>query len=175
MITNALALAFARQALADFRTYQFLEQTTVERREPIPVCHRLLFLQMGCEKLSRARLYRQASDLDQVKELHTYTEKQLPIILRETYARQFRHSAAPHLMQSWRDLAAAVQVLAPAAEAGGARPDNCEYPWTTMDGLVVSPLEYRFECARLLREPGGTTFLKVLEISLESAVREYER
>ncbi|MBN1612677.1 MAG: hypothetical protein JW940_38995 [Polyangiaceae bacterium] len=174
MSTNALAFAFARQAMADFRTYQFLERTAIGEAEPIPVCHRLLFLQMACEKLSRARLYRQASDLGQVKELHTYTEKQLPIILRETYARQYRHHAAPHLVQRWRDLAAVVQVLAPAAEAGGARPDNCEYPWTTTDGSVVSPIDHPFECARLLRAPGGTTFLKVLEASLEFAVTEYQ-
>lgn len=83
---------------------------------------------MACEKLCRARLYRQASDRDQVKEVHTYTERQLPIISRETYARQYRHHAAVHLLQRWRDLASSVQVLAPAAEAGGARPDNCEYP-----------------------------------------------
>jgi hypothetical protein len=134
MSTNALAFAFARQAAADFRTYQFLERTAAEQREPVPVCHRLLFLQMASEKLCRARLYRQASDSCQVKEIHTYTEKQLPIILRETYARQYRHHAASHLLQRWRDLASAVQVLAPAAEAGGARPDNCEYPWTTVDG-----------------------------------------
>jgi hypothetical protein len=63
MSTNALAFAFARQAMADFRTYQFLERTAIAQVEVIPVCHRLLFLQMACEKLSRARLYRQASDL----------------------------------------------------------------------------------------------------------------
>lgn len=173
MSTDALARAFARQALADFGTFQFLERTAAEQSEPVPVCHRLLFLQMACEKLSRARLYSRASDLDQVGKLHTYTEKQLPVILREMYARQFKHHVASHLMQSWRELAAAVQVLAPAAEAGGTRPDNCEYPWTTIDGTVASPLDHRFECARLLREPGGSTFLKVLEMSLEFALKEY--
>jgi len=173
MSTNAFARAFARQALADFRTFQFLEQAAAQQSEPIPVCHRLLFLQMACEKLSRARLYWQASDLDQVGKLHTYTEKQLPVILREVYARKYKHHAASHLIQSWRDLAAAVQVLAPAAEAGGAHPDNCEYPWIALDGTVVSPLDHRFECARLLREPGGTTFLKALEMGIEFAVNEY--
>jgi hypothetical protein len=29
MSTNALAFAFARQAMADFRTYQFLERTAI--------------------------------------------------------------------------------------------------------------------------------------------------
>ena len=64
MSTNALAYAFARQAFADYQTYQQLER---EAALAIPLCHRLLFLQMACEKLSRARLYRTASELSQVK------------------------------------------------------------------------------------------------------------
>lgn len=85
MSPNARAHAFARQALADFRTYQHLENAA-GAPSPIPVCHRLLFLQMTCEKLSRARLYRETSEAEQVKDSHTYTAKQLPVILREQFA-----------------------------------------------------------------------------------------
>lgn len=174
MSTNALAYAFARQALADFRTYRDLEREGTGRSE-VPVCHRLLFLQMACEKLSRARLYKQASEVQQVYESHTYTEKQLPIILREMYAKLNRHHAAGHLLEDFRRLAASIQVLAPAARAGGSRPDNCEYPWSDGTGGIISPLDHRFECSSLLRGRGGSTFLKLLELSLELAVEDYAR
>lgn len=175
MSTDALAYAFARQALADFRTYQLLEREAVASPEAVPVCHRLLFLQMACEKLSRARLYRQTSAHAQVKDLHTYTEKQLPTILRETYTKQNRSRPAGNLLEVIRRLAASVQALAPAAKGGGSRPDNCEYPWVDGSGAIVSPLEHAFECSALLRGRGGASFLKLLASSLESAVREYER
>jgi hypothetical protein len=175
MSTNALAYAFARQALADFRTYQYLECQVTGRPEVVPVCHRLLFLQMACEKLSRARLYRQASEVEQVHKVHTYTEKQLPIILREMYARRNRSQPAGHLLVDFRRLATSIQVLAPAAEAGGWRPDNCEYPWSDGSGAVVSPLDHLFECSKLLRGRGGSSFLKLLELSLEFAVEDYKR
>lgn len=172
MSTNALAYAFARQAFADYQTYQQLER---EAALAIPLCHRLLFLQMACEKLSRARLYRTASELSQVKDLHTYTEKQLPLILRETYSRRNRSHLAGHVLEDWRRLAASIQVLAPAAKEGGWRPDNCEYPWTDASGNVVSPLDHLFECSVLLRARGGSSFLKLLGFSVELAVAEYER
>ncbi len=45
------ARGYARQAQADFRAWQALEVD-----EHVHPCHRMLFLQMACEKLCKARL-----------------------------------------------------------------------------------------------------------------------
>ena len=43
------AEGYARQADADFTTWTLLQGNT-----SVPECHRLLFLQMACEKLCKA-------------------------------------------------------------------------------------------------------------------------
>lgn len=44
------ASAYARQADADFTTFETLQSL------PLPQCHKLQFLQMACEKLVKAHL-----------------------------------------------------------------------------------------------------------------------
>jgi len=57
MATSAeWATGFARQADADFKTFGTVQDL------PIPACHRLLFLQMACEKLVKSHLYAQGRD-----------------------------------------------------------------------------------------------------------------
>jgi hypothetical protein len=51
------AKAFARQARADFETWDRLQGIA-----ETPECHRLLFLQMACEKLTKAHLCKAGSD-----------------------------------------------------------------------------------------------------------------
>ena len=46
----AWACGFARQAQADFQTFERLQAM------PVPECHKLQFLQMACEKLVKAHL-----------------------------------------------------------------------------------------------------------------------
>ena len=49
MATSAeWATGYARQADADFKTFEAVQDLS------IPECHRLLFLQMACEKLVKA-------------------------------------------------------------------------------------------------------------------------
>lgn len=70
------AKAFARQARADFATWQALQSVSV-----VPPCHELLFLQMACEKLTKAHLFHKGSDSPKILTSHAHTAKQLPTII----------------------------------------------------------------------------------------------
>src|SRR5947209_20358055 len=72
--------AYARQADADFRAWELSE------RHPEAVaaeCHKLLFLQMACEKLCKAYLIRAGAQPDDLQTSHGYTAKHLPNVIRQ--------------------------------------------------------------------------------------------
>lgn len=72
------AAAYARQADADFQTFQKLQDL------PVPDCHRLLFLQMACEKLVKAHLCGPVgTDPVAVQTSHAYIAGTLPVVLRQ--------------------------------------------------------------------------------------------
>jgi len=66
--------AFSRQARADFEAFEAI--TTV----PVAVCHRLLFLQMACEKLElvKAHLLAAGADAYSLQSSHAYVAQTLP-------------------------------------------------------------------------------------------------
>ena len=70
-------MGYARQAGADLDTYEVLQ-----RNPSIPECHRLLFLQMTCEKLAKACLCQEGSDPKDLQGSHAYTAGKLPTIIR---------------------------------------------------------------------------------------------
>jgi hypothetical protein len=49
-------------------------------------------------------------------------------------------------------------------------PENTEYPWEK-DGQVVAPCRYGFPTLELLRQPGGRSFLNLVD----RALRDFER
>jgi hypothetical protein len=69
------ASAFARQAAADLATWSHLSLST-----GTPECHRLLFLQMACEKVTKAHLCRAGSKPEALQASHAYVALNLPII-----------------------------------------------------------------------------------------------
>jgi len=74
------ALAFARQGDADFRAWELYE------RHPEAVaaeCHKLLFLQMACEKLCKAHLIQAGTPPDALQAGHGYIANPLPIVIRQ--------------------------------------------------------------------------------------------
>jgi len=75
---NNWAKGYARQAGADFETWSLLQGN-----EAVPTCHKLLFLQMACEKLTKAHLCQAGSDPQQLQTSHAYVAKNLPIVLRQ--------------------------------------------------------------------------------------------
>lgn len=73
------ARAYARQADADFRAWELSE------RHPQAVaaeCHKLLFLQMACEKLCKAHLILNQTPPEALQAGHGYVANPLPIVIR---------------------------------------------------------------------------------------------
>ena len=119
----AWAIGYARQARADFQTFEKLQFMTV------PECHKLQFLQMACEKLVKAHL-RGRTDPADLQASHAYVAGTLPVVLRQqANSSTMRVAAARTTLQCARLLAAEIDLLAPSVTRNGQRPDNCEYPW----------------------------------------------
>src|SRR5689334_9433364 len=118
------AIAFAKQARADFITYQELCKIT-----RLPECQRLHFLQMTCEKLTKAYLYYKGSIPGNIQSSHAQIAHHLPAVLRDTYIRLEGRLPNGSLFKQIRQLTREIELLAPTVMDGGNRPDNCEYPW----------------------------------------------
>jgi hypothetical protein len=152
------AKAYARQAEADFVTWGRLYGD-----DTISDCHQLLFLQMACEKLTKAHLCTTGTDPKDLQRSHSYTAKNLPSVIRDQIVYsgiKRRHAAA--ILRHAKHLAGEIELLAPAVKRGGQRPDNCEYPWEDDRGQLHVPLDWTFPTSRLLIAPAGRTFLKLI-------------
>jgi len=161
---EAWARGFARQADADLRAFELYamhpEAVSCE-------CHRLLFLQMACEKLCKAHLSKGESPPKDLETSHAHTEAILPIILRQQLQRLGEKVRKKEgLLTHFRHLAREIELLNPAVKDGGRRPDNCEYPWR-VDDEVVSPLDHTFYPTRLVLMKAGKEFQKLLRMAID--------
>jgi hypothetical protein len=132
------ARAYARQALSDLDAREALVEAGTHK------CHRLHFLQMASEKVSKAHLTK-ANGHDNVRKRHDYVAKHLPTIARIFYAAMNDGNE----IRSWeigeiRRLAKEIEVLSPACDGGDLREDNSEYPWEDGRGSICIPCEYSF-------------------------------
>jgi hypothetical protein len=142
MATNAeWAVGYARQAAADFATYNRLQGDA-----SIPQCHKLQFLQMACEKLVKAHLIKGGAEPKDLQSSHAYVAGTLPVVIRQQLILSGlgTHKAAWN-MEHARVIAAEIDVLAPAVKLEGARPDNCEYPWEDAAGKLHIPIDWKFK------------------------------
>lgn len=162
---------YARQARADFDTFDGLSFTTDFSS---PECHRLLFLQMACEKLTKSSLCRNSSDPDDLQSSHAYTSKNLPLIVKAQFiAFGKKKGQIQSLMTHVKHLAREIELLAPAVNRDRMRPDNCEYPWKDPHGQLHSPLDGKFAVSQLLAEgTAGRIFLKALSAAIDECVRQ---
>jgi hypothetical protein len=71
--------AFARQADADLRAFEFFQENP---KLLIAECHALLFLQMACEKLCKAHRLGSGEAPDLLFATHAAVAHSLPTILR---------------------------------------------------------------------------------------------
>src|SRR5689334_11266510 len=112
-------VAYAKQANADLQAREQL------LRDPrLPDCQQLHFLQMACEKISKAYLCGHGTDPHTLQSSHAFIAGPLPITARQQFAMQ---SGRGQRDRSWmigaiRKLARKIELLAPAVEAGGAVP-----------------------------------------------------
>lgn len=161
---------YARQAQADFRTWQLLEES-----DDVPSCHRMLFLQMACEKLCKARLIHAGTPPTALQTSHGYVANPLPVVIRaqlEFMGQNLRSRAG--LLNFTRHLASEIEVTNPAVDRNGQRPDNCEYPWEDAGLALHSPLDWNFSPLYLLRDRFGPSFVKLLLLALDRAVEELQ-
>jgi len=157
----AWSRAFARQAQADLDAREALLGATV------PACQHLHFLQMACEKISKAYWCLGGANTETLMHSHGFAAKVLPQIARELLRRsafaanlEVAHSGVEPMV---RRLAREVDLLAPAVDDDGRRPDNCEYPWEDVGGTLHVPAEYGFgSLGALHRHRAGATFLKIV-------------
>src|SRR5262249_38257745 len=70
------ATSYARQAAADFETFQLIQDL------PVPQCHKLQSLQMACEKLVKAHLCGVGTDAVDLRTSHAYVASTLPVVLK---------------------------------------------------------------------------------------------
>ena len=158
MATHAeWANGYARQADADYNTFMAIQGLAV------PDCHRLQFLQMACEKLVKAHLCGERTDLGSLQTSHGYVAKTLPIILRQqAISVNLKGRSAREALKHSRHLSQEINYLAPSVKRAGKRPDNCEYPWEDDKGILHIPLDWSFLPSQLLVRPTGRVFLKLL-------------
>ena len=156
--------AFARQARADLDAYNALS-----RSPDLPPCQRLHFLQMACEKASKAYELREGTLSERTLTTHVVIAHNLPLIFRAYYQDTFGktlHRYSP-LLDRVRALAREIELLAPASADGTRRPDNAEYPWRDARGRVQTPALHDFRVAVDLDTPAGKALLKVLTPAID--------
>jgi len=163
----AWRVAFAKQAQADLDARDFLVSSP-----QLSSCHQLHFLQMACEKLCKAHLCRHGSDPAEIQSSHAYIASVLPSIARQHLARTARQipKSRSRVLGAIRKLARRIELLAPAVDAGGRHPANCEYPWETADGSIAVPAEFNFRFD-LLYEEGGRHLLKILRVAVRELIQ----
>lgn len=160
------AAGYARQAGADLRLFERLwPDTTAD------VCHKLLLLQVACEKQVKAYLCGSGSDPAVLQTSHAYTAVNLPDIVLEAAANlNYRGGRLRQAVQSAKRLGGEIELLTPSVTRAGRRPDNCEYPWEDAGGTLHVPLDWSFAVARLLAQPAGRTFLALVRAAIDELV-----
>ena len=153
--------AFAKQALADFDTWNALNLPS--GIPLLPASQKLHFLQMACEKLAKSHLLKASSKISELERSHAYTAKHVPIILRQQMIlRGENKRVANSVRDQCKRLAREIELLSTSVDDGGRRKDNCEYPWQDDTGKLHVPLDWTFTLAALLWASAGRTFLKLV-------------
>jgi hypothetical protein len=157
----AWSRACAQQALADLDAREALLGVEV------PACQHLHFLQMACEKISKAHRCLGGADPETLMHSHGFAVKVLPQIARELLRRATLAAELPfprsQIESMVRQLAREVDLLTPAVDDDGRRPDNCEYPREDSAGTLHIPAEHPFgSLGTLHRHRAGATFLKIV-------------
>lgn len=157
------ALAYVKQGGSDFATYQLLSSVP-----GVPICHPLHYLQMASEKVAKAYRFRDTETAeDRLTTEHVAFSRFIQSYLGSPEIKQRyagKDEQLREIIKVARKLAREIEKLAPAVDRE-ASPANAEYPWLD-DGRVVVPCDFTYPNLTLLMEPGGRTFLRLLEMSI---------
>ncbi len=154
---NDWSVAFAKQALADFESWQLLSQLKQDADRSLPQSQALHFLQMACEKLAKAHLCRRpkANPLE-FQTSHAFIASTLPTIVEHTLHKRLPNASTTLLQQRRKQakhLFREIELL---------------HPQVDDSGNVRVPVEHRFEALRLADKQGGPELLKIVEDAIRS-------
>src|SRR5947209_7626149 len=112
--------AYARQADADLKAWELYEK----HPEAVAAeCHKLLFLQMACEKLCKAYLIKGGTLPEDLQASHGYIARPLPVIIKQQIIHMRQNlSGMQGVLKQVRHLANELEVLNPALKRDGQRP-----------------------------------------------------
>lgn len=162
------ALAYIKQGGSDFAIYQLLSGIP-----GVPVCHLLHYLQMAGEKTAKAYRFRDTDTAwERLTTEHIAFSRFIQSYLGSAEIKQRyagKDKQLREIMKLARKLAREIEKLAPAVDRESS-PVNAEYPWLD-EGRVIVPCEFYYPNLALLTEPGGRTFLRLLEM----AIADFER
>lgn len=154
--------AFLKQARSDWEAYQ---KTT---ESEWPYCHRLHYLQMATEKLSKALLVAGNSDIKSLAGSHAAFVKFMRAASKNRKLHQalgLKKSPLKVHFSKLLSLAYEIEILAPALAKGGPNP---EYPWEDPTGNVATPVDYAFPLTKLLQKaPQGIQLLRHIEVFIK--------
>jgi hypothetical protein len=141
--------AFAAQAASDLDAYNLLVKS------PLPMSHRLHYLQMWLEKLCKAYLLRDGAELETT---HNIVSKVLPRVIAEHW-RRLEFDRSPYLAPI-RELCREIDLLHPQVNDEKRRGDNAEYPWPGNSGKIEVPAQWSFPVSNNLETSPGRAMLK---------------
>jgi len=154
--------AFLRQARSDWDAYQ----KTVEFEWPS--CHRLHYLQMATEKLSKALLVAGDTKLENLTGTHAAFVNFIRIICNNRKLKNILGMKRSQQMAHFNQLlplAHEIELLAPALAQNGPNP---EYPWKDASGNVLAPTDHPFRLIQQLQKTRqGIQLLKHIDIFLK--------
>jgi hypothetical protein len=90
------ALAYARQASADLEAWELYGRYPEAVAEE---CHKLLFLQMACEKLCKDYLIRTGARPGDLQASHGYIARPLPVVIRREIIDSGQNPKRPSLYE----------------------------------------------------------------------------
>lgn len=159
---RAWQLAYLKQARSDWEAYQRT------RHEQWASCHRLLFLQMGSEKLGKALLSAGHSSLESITKSHAAFVKFMRLAGNNRNLQNalgMKKAAFGLHFKRLLPIAYQIELLAPALANDGPNP---EYPWMDQSGKLFVPIDYAFPLSKTLQTPQGVQLLKYIEFFLRS-------
>jgi hypothetical protein len=154
------ATAYAAQSASDFALFEMLSSMA-----GIPRCHLLHYLQMACEKISKAYMFR---DTDAAEEKlltqHVVFSKFINAFfgsaeMRNRYAG--KQAQLQIISKVANRIAREIEKLAPAVDRLES-PSNAEYPWPSNGGVIV-PCSYDYPDLSSLQDAGSISFLKIVK------------
>lgn len=155
------ARAYAKQSASDFQIYEHLLA-----QPGVPVCHKLHYLQMACEKIAKAYQFRDMATAESKlttshiafsKFINSYLTSS-PVVKREY---EGRDAQLIGFKKKAHSIAREIEKLAPAVDQEHS-PSNAEYPWE-QDNNILIPCDYSYPNLSMLHEPVGLNFLRLIK------------